>query len=253
MIKSYLKKLIIRDDDIGFNNKGPRDIWLKDRLERLPQGSSILDAGAGELQYKHLCAHLEYTSQDFGQYDGKGNSEGRQTGSWDSSRVDIISDITAIPVKEKSFDAIMCVEVLEHLPEPARAIKEFSRVIKRGGTLIITAPFCSVTHFAPYYFANGYSKYWYEKVLGENGFEIKEVSYNGNFFTYMAQELRHVTAMEETYTTRGRRLISRNPLNILATKIILNLLNRLSKANKGSEEILCFGLHVVAIKTGEGA
>lgn len=247
-IKSVLKKLIIKDDNIGFNNKEPRDKWLKDTLLKIPEGKTILDAGAGELQYKNFCSHLKYTSQDFGEYDGIGNSEGRQTGEWDNSKIDIISDIKSIPVESKSFDAIMCIEVFEHISEPALAIKEFSRIIKPNGTLVITAPFCSVTHFAPYYFGNGYSKYWYEKILNDNGFEILEIKFNGNFFEYLAQELRHVTMMEERYTKQKSRLISRSPINILATKILLNLLNNLSKLNNNSEEILCLGLHVLAVK-----
>jgi len=247
-IKSIIKDIIIKDDDIGFNNKKPRDSWLEENIKNIPKGKTILDAGAGELQYKNLCAHLQYTSQDFAKYDGVGNSEGRQTGSWDNSKIDIISDITSIPVKNESFDAIMCIEVFEHLPEPALAIKEFSRIIKSKGTLILTAPFCSVTHFAPYYFANGYSKYWYEKILKDNGFEIIEIDFNGNFFKYLAQELRHITMMEEKYTKQKGKIISRSPINILATKIILNLLNKLSQLNNKSEEILCFGLHVLAVK-----
>lgn len=72
--------------------------------------SRILDAGAGELAYKHFCSHLHYVSQDFAQYDGKGNASGLQMGTWDQSNLDIISDITSIPEKDASFDAIMCIK-----------------------------------------------------------------------------------------------------------------------------------------------
>ena len=30
--------------------------------------------------------------------------------------LDIISDITSIPVSDNTFDAVMCIEVFEHLP-----------------------------------------------------------------------------------------------------------------------------------------
>lgn len=132
---------------VGKSNKSNRDEWLKETLNKIPQGSRILDAGAGELQYKPLCGHLDYVSQDFAQYDGIGDDKGFQMGSWDQSKLDIISDITEIPEDDGSFDAIMCVEVFEHLPEPLKAIGEFSRLLKSGGHLVITAPFCSLTHF----------------------------------------------------------------------------------------------------------
>ena len=152
---------------VGNKNLAEREAWLKKTLELIPAGQTHLDAGAGELKYKKFCSHLNYQSQDFGQYDGQGNQKGFQTQSWDNSKVDYVSDITAIPVADASFDNIMCIEVLEHVPEPIKAIKEFSRILKTGGKLILTAPFCSLTHFAPYYFQNGFSKYWYEKFLPE--------------------------------------------------------------------------------------
>lgn len=65
--------------------------------------------GAGGLQYKKYCTHLEYVSQDFGQYDGKGNSIGLQTPEWDNTKLDIVSDITNIPVSDASFDGVICI------------------------------------------------------------------------------------------------------------------------------------------------
>ena len=230
---------------VGTKNKSERDNWLEKILKKIPSGKKILDAGAGELQYKKLCSHLKYTSQDFGQYDGKGNEKGLQTKKWNNSKLDIISDIIKIPVKDNSFDVIMCIEVFEHIPEPVKAIKEFARILRPEGKLIITAPFCSLTHFAPYYFANGYSKYWYEKVLKENNFIINEIKYNGNFFEYLAQEIRRIPYMEKRYTKLD---LSKRLLLKLSFFLILNLLDKLSKNNKKSEEMLCFGLHILATK-----
>lgn len=120
-------------NNCGRKNKSTRDAWLEKVLGQIPDGSKILDAGAGELQYKKYCDHLEYVSQDFGQYDGKGDSIGLQkTQGWDNTKLDIVSDITNIPVSDASFDAVMCIEVLEHIPEPILAIKEFYRILRGG-------------------------------------------------------------------------------------------------------------------------
>ena len=86
-----------------------------------------------ETQIQFMEAHLEYVSQDFGQYDGKGDDKGLQTKKWDNTKLDIVSDITDIPVPDSSFDAIMCIEVFEHIPYPISALEEFSRILKRGG------------------------------------------------------------------------------------------------------------------------
>ena len=42
--------------------------------------------------------------------------------------------------KDDSFDAIICIETLEHIPFDEKAVKEFSRILKLGGVLIVTGP-----------------------------------------------------------------------------------------------------------------
>ena len=239
IIKKFLKKNAVA----GTQNEASRLQWLEAALKKIPAGSRILDAGAGELDQKIYCSHLNYVSQDFGQYDGKGDGKGLQTKSWDNSKLDIVSDITAIPEPDASFDAIMCIEVFEHIPDPISAIKEFSRLLKPGGYLIITAPFCSATHFAPYHFYTGFNRYFYEKHLGDNKFTISEINENGNFFEYVAQELLRVPACTEKYTGKGISL-----LNKMAIMKVVFMLNRLSKKDKGSKEFLNCGLHVFARK-----
>lgn len=230
---------------VGLRNLTTRERWLKKTLAKIPKGKKILDAGAGELQYKKFCNHLKYTSQDFAQYDGSGDSIGLQTSTWDNSKLDIVSDIASIPVFDKSFDAIMCIEVLEHIPHPIEAVKEFSRILKKGGKLIITAPFNSITHFSPYFFNTGLSKYWYEYHLTGNGFSINEISYNGNYFESLGQEVRRIYYASKKYA--GIDLVNDpEPEKLIGD--MLTLIDGLEKKQKRSEEIQCYGLHVVATK-----
>lgn len=190
---------------IGAQNVVNRELWLEKTLRNIPKGKNILDAGAGELQYKRFCKHLKYTSQDFGQYTGEGNNSGLQTGSWDNSKLDIVSDILSIPVKDSSFDAIMCVEVFEHIPKPVEALKEFSRILKKNGHLILTAPFACLTHFAPYFYYNGFSQYFYRDLLEDLGFEIIDLNLNGNYFEYLAQEIRRFEGVGEQYAGDAKK------------------------------------------------
>jgi len=230
-----------RNFTIGTLNQVNREIWLENVLKLIPKGSRILDAGAGELQYKKYCNHLDYVSQDFGSYDGVGNNKGLQMKRWDNSKLDIISDITCIPAPKASFDAIMCIEVFEHLPKPIAAIKEFSRLLRKNGTLILTAPFCSLTHFAPYHFYSGFNRYFYEKHLPEHGFIIEEILPNGSYFEFLAQELR--IRLPNTYSRQNLKLRDR-----LAIKQVLILLQKMQDSDTGSSELLCFGYHIKAKK-----
>jgi ubiquinone/menaquinone biosynthesis C-methylase UbiE len=201
---------------VGTTNESVRVNWIEETLKKIPGGLTILDAGAGESQFKKFCGHLKYIAQDFGEYHGEGEV-GLQTGAWDNSKLDIVSDILSIPLPDHSIDAVMCTEVLEHIPDPLGAIREFSRLIKPGGYLLITAPFASLTHFAPYHFASGLSRFFYEKHLPDNHFEIIDLQLNGNFFEYVAQENRRIKSVALKYANKK--------LNIFQKLIIhLNLL-----------------------------
>ncbi len=242
-MRMFLASKAVKLLGVGTENLSVRETWLRETLKKIPPGARILDAGAGEQKYKSLCAHLNYVAQDFAQYDGRGDGLGLQTGKWAQSTFDIVSDITAIPQPDASFDAILCVEVFEHLPNPLAALKEFRRLLKTGGYLILTAPFCSLTHLAPYHFYSGFNSYFYERHLKDNGFAILEMERNGNYFEYLAQELLRLKEVTERYCTRRISIFS---LGVLAW--ILFMLKRLSRTDRGSSELLCYGIHVFAQK-----
>jgi SAM-dependent methyltransferase len=229
--------------DVGKSNKEHREEWLKKVLKSIPAGSRILDAGAGTQRYKSFCGHLDYVSQDFAAYDGIGDGSGIQKGSFNYGELDIISDISSIPEQDGSFDAVMCIEVIEHVPDPLPAIHEFSRLLKGGGVLLISAPFCSLTHFAPFHYSSGFNRYWYEKHLKDNGFEIVELLPNGNYFEYMAQEIQRLNSVANRYGNSGFGITS-----WIASYFLLRSLLKSSKADNGSDELLCYGYEVIARK-----
>ncbi len=227
----------------GTQNEHRREEWIRKTIEQLPGGLRILDAGAGEQGHKKLCQHLEYVSQDFAEYDGQGDSRGLQMGQWNYSKLDIISDITRIPEPNSSFDAILCSEVFEHIPKPIEALKEFHRLLKTDGILILTAPFCSLTHFSPYHYYSGYNRGFYEMILPEIGFEITEILSNGSFFEYLAQEILRLPQIASKYSG-----VKMGRLYRLAAAHVLRCLSKCSSTDKASDEILCFGYHVRASK-----
>ncbi len=225
----------------GTQNKKNLDRWIENELAQIHPGSRLLDAGAGEMQYKKFCAHLVYVSQDFDQYDGKGDNAAMQTGEWKQGLVDIVCDIKSIPEPDASFDAILCTEVLEHLPHPVDALRELSRLLKPGGKLILTAPFASLSHFTPYFYSTGFSRYFYEYWLNHLGMQIDELHLNGNYFEYLAQELRRLPSMSLRYAIHKPNWMERQ-----AMKLILRWLEKSSRVDKGSSELLCYGIQVVA-------
>ncbi len=49
-----------------------------------------------------------------------------------------VADLTALPFADQSFDLVLCLEVLEHIPEPGAALAELARVCR--GDLVVSVP-----------------------------------------------------------------------------------------------------------------
>lgn len=228
---------------LGLQHTKNREAWIKKQLKKIPKGYKILDIGAGELIYKKYCEHLEYTSMDFGQYDGQINEEGLHKKDWKYGMLDVIGDASKLSFKNEKFDVVLLTEVLEHVPEPFIVLKEASRVLKKNGILILTAPFTSETHFAPFHFATGFSRFFYEEHLPKFDFEIVEIEKNGTFFSCLSTELMRTKLISPQYV--GRKL---NFIEEFFIFMVLKILENLSKNDKKSSELWCATYHVLAKK-----
>ncbi len=60
------------------------------------------------------------------------------------------ADAHALPFVDGAFECVLCTEVLEHLPEPQRAIDEMYRVLAPGGRMVLTTRFLFPIHDAPH-------------------------------------------------------------------------------------------------------
>lgn len=221
-----------------FEGQLNRDKFVIDQINNIKDGSLILDAGCGNQRYRDFCSRLIYKCQDFGGYskdvapsftDGAGGKIGYKYG-----EIDYLGNIWNIDEKEKTFDAILCTEVFEHIPYPNETIKEFSRLLKSGGKVIITAPSNCLRHMDPYFFYSGFSDHWYKEILGNNGFKIISIEPVGDYYKWLAIEL-------------GRAGWHHG---ILAKLLLFPafLYFRLKKPNQRSINTLCLGYYVVAEK-----
>lgn len=144
--------------------KGVISKWSKGRL---------LDAGAGYLSRKKLLLpHCdEYKSCDR----VKLNPE-----------LDAICDLTEpLPFSENYFDTVVNLSVVEHTRKPVEVLKNFQRVMKVGGCVILAAPFMFYEHGMP----NDYYRFTengIREIAVQAGFEVKEVIKFGGLLCSLA-------------------------------------------------------------------
>ena len=87
---------------------------------------------------------------------------------------DVVDDITRSAFPDGHFDAILIIEVLEHVTDPRRAAAEIQRLLKPGGSLVLSTPFIFPLHDRPHDFFR-YTKYGLSHLFGDlENLEIRE-------------------------------------------------------------------------------
>lgn len=62
-------------------------------------------------------------------------------------------DAESLPLRDDTFDVVVCAEVIEHLVDPQSCVREMSRVLSQGGVLVVTVPNYSNLHVIPFLLA----------------------------------------------------------------------------------------------------
>lgn len=105
---------------------------------------SLLDVGCGEMPFRFaLGKDVLYSGIDV--------EEALAFGMTGDSSIRAFNGRN-IPYPDNHFDNILCTEVLEHAADPQQLADEMHRVLKPGGTLVLTVPFSARVHHAPYDF-----------------------------------------------------------------------------------------------------
>lgn len=91
-------------------------------------------------------------------------------------------NLTDLKFPQESFDAVVCSEVLEHIKDHKRVVKNFYRVLKPGGACIITVPINKRFWSIEDEWVGHYRRYSKEELIdlfNRNGFSAKRIRYIG--------------------------------------------------------------------------
>ena len=137
----------------------------------------LIDVGCGTQPYRRYFEHVQRTvACDF-----------------DSSRgnVDFACPADRIPSPPLSFDAVLCTEVLEHVPDPLAVWREFYRVLRPGGHVLLSTPFYWPPHELPYDFYR-YPEHGLRYLVTTAGFEVRMLYPRGGMWILLGQVGMHV-------------------------------------------------------------
>lgn len=130
----------------------------------------LMDFGCGRKPYENLFTVSEYIGIDI-----------KDTGhNHKLSKVDVFYDGKSIPFSDNYFDSVFCGEVMEHVFTPNETLLEIKRVLKKGGYILMTVPFCWNEHETPYDYAR-YTSYGITSLLETNGFKVINLNKSGSF------------------------------------------------------------------------
>ncbi len=224
-------------------NQLQRDDWVAAQAAQIAPGARVLDIGAGGCPYRKLFSHCRYEAQDATPLD---DAQIRQGG---YGQLDYVCDASSIPVADCAFDVVLCTEVLEHVPEPIRVVREMGRVLRPGGTALITAPLGSGLHQEPHHYYGGYTPWWYRRFLAEAGFEAIEVIPNDGSFSHFAQWCEWALRRLRREVSGGRIWLAPILLLGIGTLLPAALLLRLIDSRIGDSEFTV-GYFVRARRSG---
>ncbi len=133
--KKLLDKLLFNTGDMCLKRRA-KEIVLS--LDPKPN-EVVLDAGCGDGFYLHLLSNL--SKAKLVGLDDNPKALALAKNYVRSNKLKLVEgDVTKMPFKAGSFDKVICSEVLEHLPDDVAGLKEFKRIIKKGGKIAITVP-----------------------------------------------------------------------------------------------------------------
>ena len=202
----------------GYLSVRPLEEWLQQVAAQYAHGA-LLDVGCGNKPYAGVfIKHVErYVGADVHQ-----NSD---------NSVDTIIDMSGrLPYEDASFDTVLSTQVLEHVEEPGAHLREFARVLRSGGVLVLTVPASYMLHEEPHDY-HRFSLYGVKHLLQQSQFSPVRIDTTGGAWRLIGQILINHKSFGRKRTIpflSGAIYYS----TVLVSNVLFSLLDRLNTNRK---------------------
>jgi len=144
------------------------DAWVGERVQKvLEEGKTGANIGCG---HNYIDG---FTNIDKAQ-EGEKGAGGRK---FEGAKVDLSADAHEIPLPDNSFDFILARHLFEHLIDPVEALREWTRLLKPYGSIVITCPNDSgegETLVIDFTHLHAYTPESLQHLLGQVGFRLRD-------------------------------------------------------------------------------
>lgn len=143
----------------------------------------LLDVGCGDRPYENLFREhvTEYVGVEY-QESHDGSVSGKQ------SRADVVYEGETLPFEDGSFDTVLTTQTAEHVPDPDAFFRELTRVLRVGGTLIMTVPFSYRVHAHPHDY-HRFTRFALERYAKLNNLRVDVLRARGGMWSVVGQKL----------------------------------------------------------------
>ncbi|MGB2958033.1 MAG: class I SAM-dependent methyltransferase [Bacteroidota bacterium] len=202
----------------GYLTVRPLEEWLQQVAVQYAHGT-LLDVGCGNKPYAGVF--LEHVEQYIGA-DVHQNSH---------NSVDTIIDISGrLPFEDASFDTVLSTQVLEHVENPGVHLREFARVLRAGGILVLTVPASYMLHEEPYDY-HRFTLYGVKHLLQQSHFSPVRIDTAGGAWRLIGQILINHKSFGRKWTVpllSGAVYYS----TVLVSNVLFSLLDNLNTNRK---------------------
>lgn len=201
--------------------------YMQEVAQQVPLSHSVLDAGAGDSRYRSLFAGRYYVGVDA--------AVGKRL---EYGGLDALSNLEALPFRDETFDAALCMNVLEHVRRPDICLSEIYRVLKPGGVVYLMVPLFAREHQLPHDYYR-YTSYGIDYLLNRTGFRVEYVRPMGGYFRVLAAILSRASAYLFPRSRAFALRLLLSPLELIAKPLFSVLI-----------PLLCLGLDPLDRKRG---